>query len=107
MKTTLKLASLLVVLATSAPVAMAQNAPAGLGTSNCAINRRERAATSVGVGRMSTRRSSRSTRKSKGFAVPCFHLFSKTDKLDFRLFGYNVSQDDQHYTGWFKTKSST
>jgi hypothetical protein len=34
--------------------------------------------------------------------VPSFSLYSKTDKLDFKLWGANVSQGDQRYTGWFK-----
>jgi hypothetical protein len=108
MKTTLKVSSLIVVLM-AAPAAMAQNAPAGLGTSNCAINSAESKGgqLSVGVlGRDDVPSSKFQEYKEvpKGVAVPCFNLFSKTDMLDFRLFGYNVSQDDQRYTGWFKTK---
>lgn len=41
----------------------------------------------------------------KGVSMPFFTLFSKNDKVDFRLFGYNVSQDDQRYQGWFRTSA--
>ncbi len=41
----------------------------------------------------------------KGISVPSFNLFSKSDRVDFNLFGYNVRQSDQRYTGWFNTKA--
>jgi len=109
MKRTLKVSSLIVVLM-AAPAAMAQNAPAGLGTSNCAINSVESKGGQLSVGLLGrddvpSSKFQEYKEVPKGFAVPCFNLFSKTDSLDFRLFGYNVSQDDQRYTGWFKTKS--
>ena len=110
MKRTLKVSSLLAVLViVSAPAARAQNAPAGLGVSNCAINSVESKGGQISVGLLGREDVDSSKFQEykdvpKGFTVPCFNLFSKTDKLDFRLFGYNVSRDDQRYTGWFKTK---
>lgn len=41
----------------------------------------------------------------KGASVPFFNLFSKGEKLDFKLFGYNVRQTDQRYNGWLKASS--
>jgi hypothetical protein len=41
----------------------------------------------------------------KGVSVPCFNLFTNGGKVDFNLFGYNVRQDDQRYSGWFNTKA--
>ncbi len=41
----------------------------------------------------------------EGVSVPCFSLFSRTDKVDFSLWGQNVSRDDQRYTGWFNTSA--
>jgi len=109
MKTTMKVLALTAVLM-SASLAMAQNAPAGLGTSNCAIDSTETKGGQISVGVLGRDNVDSSKFQEykeipKGVAVPCFNLFSKSDKLDFRLFGYNVSQDDQRYSGWFKTKS--
>lgn len=42
---------------------------------------------------------------AEGVAVPCFNLFSTSDKVDFNLFGSNVRQDDQRYNGWFNTSA--
>lgn len=41
----------------------------------------------------------------EGVSVPCFSLFSTTDKVDFRLYGDNVSREDQRYNGWFNTSA--
>lgn len=94
----------------AAPLASAQPAPVGLGTSNCAVNSTETKGGQISVGVLGREDvdSSRFTEYRevpKGASVPCFSLFSKTDKLDFKLFGYNVSQDDQRYLGWFKTNA--
>src|SRR5689334_603940 len=109
MKRTLMVSSSLVVLM-AAPHAVAQNAPAGLGTSNCAINSVESKGGQLSVGLLGrgdvdSSKFQEYKEVPKGVSVPCFNLFSKTDKLDFRLFGYNVSQDDQRYLGWFKTNA--
>jgi hypothetical protein len=39
----------------------------------------------------------------KGVALPFFELFSRGHKVDFNLYGYNVRQTDQRYTGWLDT----
>ncbi len=41
----------------------------------------------------------------EGVSVPCFSLFSTSDKVDFQLYGNNVSRDDQRYNGWFNTSA--
>ncbi len=41
----------------------------------------------------------------KGVSVPFFNLYSIGDKVDFNLFGYNVRQSDQRYTGWLKASA--
>jgi hypothetical protein len=107
----MKVSSLLAVLVLApASLALAQNAPAGLGTSNCAIDSVESKGGQISVGLLGrddvdSSKFQEYKEVPKGFSVPCFNLFSKSDKLDFRLFGYNVSQDDQRYYGWLKTKS--
>ena len=111
MKNSLQITTLLAVgFVMAAPLVAAQPAPIGLGTSNCAITstNAKGGQISVGVQGRDTVDSSRFTEYRevpKGVSVPCFNLFSKTDKLDFTLFGYNVSQDDQRYKGWFKTNA--
>lgn len=40
---------------------------------------------------------------AEGVSVPCFNLFSTNEKIDFNLFGFNVSRTDQRYLGWFNT----
>ncbi|MBK5256921.1 MAG: MtrB/PioB family outer membrane beta-barrel protein [Vicinamibacteria bacterium] len=107
MKITLKVPTILACLMT-APLAMAQPAAFGLGAGNCAINSTETKGGEISVGVLSRDNVSSSKfteyrEVPKGISVPCFSLFSKTDKLDFKVFGYNVSQDDQRYNGWFKT----
>ncbi len=111
MKNSLQITTLLAAgFLMAAPLVNAQPAPIGLGTSNCAITSTSAKGgqISVGVQGRDTVDSSRFTEYRevpKGVSVPCFNLFSKTDKLDFTLFGYNVSQDDQRYKGWFKTNA--
>ena len=111
MKNSLQITTLLAAgFLMAAPLVAAQPAPIGLGTSNCAITstNAKGGQISVGVQGRDTVDSSRFTEYRevpKGVSVPCFNLFSKTDKLDFTLFGYNVSQDDQRYKGWFKTNA--
>ena len=39
----------------------------------------------------------------KGISMPYVNLFTKNSKLDFNLYGSNVRQSDQRYTGWFNT----
>jgi hypothetical protein len=41
----------------------------------------------------------------EGVYVPCFNLFSTSSKVDFNLFGENVRQTDQRYSGWFNTSA--
>jgi hypothetical protein len=41
----------------------------------------------------------------KGVSVPFFNLYSIGDKVDFKLFGYNVRQSDQRYNGWLKAQA--
>jgi len=94
----------------AAPLAMAQPASFGLGTSNCMTNSTETKGGQISLGVLGRDdvASSKFTEYRdvpKGVSLPCFSLFSKTDTLDFHLFGYNVNQGDQRYTGWFKTKS--
>lgn len=111
MKNTLQVTILLAVgFLMAAPLATAQPAPFGLGSSNCAINSVETKGGQVSVGvlgrdEVDSSRFFEYREVPKGVSVPCFNLFSKTDKLDFKLFGYNVSQDDQRYLGWFKTNA--
>lgn len=109
MKNTLQVTTLLAVsFVTSAPLAMAQPAPVGLGTSDCATatSSPKGGQLSVGVlGRdaVASSRFQEYREVPKGVSVPCFNLFSKEGKVDFKLSGYNVSQDDQRYRGWLKT----
>jgi len=109
MKTTLKVTTLLAVLM-AAPLASAQPAPVGLGTGNCAIDSVSDKGGQISVGVLGAPDVDSSKFKEyrevpKGVSVPCFSLFSKTDKVDFKLFGYNVSQSDQRYNGWFKANA--
>ncbi len=39
----------------------------------------------------------------KGISIPFLNLFSTSSTLDVNLFGYNVRQSDQRYTGWLTT----
>ena len=109
MKITLKVTTILALgFLMAAPSAMAQPSRFGLGTSNCAINSTESKGGEISVGVLgrddiASSKFTEYREVPKGVSVPCFSLFSKTDKLDFKLFGYNVSQSDQRYTGWFKT----
>jgi hypothetical protein len=111
MKRALKVNTLLsLVLLTAAPLAMAQNAPFGLGTGTCASisDSATGAQVSVGVLGASDVDSSKFTEYREvpeGVSVPCFNLFTKSARLDFNLFGYNVRQDDQRYQGWFNTSA--
>lgn len=41
----------------------------------------------------------------EGVFVPSFHLFSRNADLDFALFGHDVRQDDQRYSGWLDTSA--
>jgi hypothetical protein len=41
----------------------------------------------------------------KGVSIPFFNLYSTGKKLDFSLFGYNVRQSDQRYTGFLKASA--
>ena len=109
MKTTLKFTTLLVFLAAASSV-MAQPVPNGFGSHNCTITGADGQGGQISVGVLgrddiASSRFQEYREIPKGVTVPCFSLFSKSDKLDFKLFGYNVSQDDQRYNGWFKTKS--
>ncbi|HET9317181.1 MAG TPA: MtrB/PioB family outer membrane beta-barrel protein, partial [Vicinamibacteria bacterium] len=111
MKRALKFDALLgLVLLTAAPMAMAQNAPFGLGTDNCATRSEATRGGQVSVGVLgaSDVDSSKFTEYRdvpEGVSAPCFNLFSKSDTLDVNLFGYNVRQDDQRYQGWLNTKA--
>lgn len=111
MKKSLQVTTLLAVgFLMAAPLATAQPAPSGLGTGNCAVNSTATKGGQISVGVLgrddvASSRFFEYREVPKGVSVPCFSLFSKTDKLDFKLFGYNASQDDQRYLGWFKTKA--
>ena len=109
MKKTMKVTTFLACLM-AAPLAMAQPATFGLGTSNCAINSTESKGGQISLGVLGrddvdSSKFTEYREVPKGVSLPCFSLFSKTDKLDFKLFGYNVNQSDQRYTGWFKTNA--
>lgn len=109
MKKTMKVTTFLACLM-AAPLAMAQPTTFGLGTSNCMNNSTESKGGQISVGVLGrddvdSSKFTEYREVPKGVSVPCFSLFSKTDKLDFSLFGYNASQDDQRYNGWFKTKA--
>lgn len=41
----------------------------------------------------------------EGVYLPCFSLFSTSDRIDFNLLGSHVRQDDQRYSGWFNTSA--
>ena len=41
----------------------------------------------------------------EGVFVPSFHLFSRKGELDFALYGRNVRQHDQRYSGWLDTSA--
>ncbi|MGE0455257.1 MAG: MtrB/PioB family outer membrane beta-barrel protein [Vicinamibacteria bacterium] len=111
MKRAMKFSTLLAMgLLVAAPLATAQNAPFGLGTGNCASasDATKGGQLSVGVLGASDVGSSKFTEYREvpeGVSVPCFNLFSNDGKLEFKLFGYNVSQDDQRYQGWFNTSA--
>jgi hypothetical protein len=111
MKNTLQATTVLAMgFLMAASPSTAQPAPFGLGSSNCAITgaASRGGQISVGVLGRTSIDSSRFTEYRevpKGVSVPCFNLFSKDDKIDFKLFGYNVSQDDQRYNGYFKTNA--
>ncbi|MBX7186999.1 MAG: MtrB/PioB family outer membrane beta-barrel protein [Vicinamibacteria bacterium] len=92
----------------AAPLAMAQPATFGLGTSNCANGGAESKGGQISLavlGRDDVDSSKFTEYREvvKRISMPCFSLFSKTDKVDFKLFGYNVNQSDQRYLGAFKT----
>src|SRR5512140_287412 len=39
-----------------------------------------------------------------GMSVSSLNLYSKSSDLDFSLFGSNIRQSDQRYTGWLNTR---
>ena len=40
----------------------------------------------------------------EGVSIPFFRLFSRGDRADFTLYGYDALQGDQRYTGWLDTE---
>ena len=95
MKTTMKVTTLTLAVLMAAPFTMAQDETA----------KKSGGEISVGVLGRDDIASSKFTEYRevpKGVSVPFFNLYSIGDKVDFKLFGYNVRQSDQRYNGWLK-----
>jgi hypothetical protein len=76
--------------------AMAQTAPASTSGGQITIQ-------GQGVGNVASSKFTEYREVPRGISMPSFSLFSKSANLDFNLYGYNVRQTDQRYTGWLNT----
>lgn len=93
MKRTIKVTALLAMgLLVASSYAAAQDAPANTSGGQVTIG-------ALGVSNVSSSKFLEYREVPKGVSIPYVNLFSKTSKLDFNLYGYNVRQNDQRYTG--------
>ena len=96
----MNVSTLFAVVLLTAPFATAQEKAASTSTSGGQVT-----VDVLGRDNVSSSKFTEYREVPKGVSIPFFNLYSKGEKLDFSLLGYNVRQDDQRYNGWLKTKS--
>ncbi len=101
MKRALKVTTLLAMgFLMAATLATAQDAPASTSTSGGQVTVGVLGRDDVGSSKFTEYRE-----VPKGVFVPHFKLFTTGGKVDFKLFGSNVRQDNQRYNGWLNTSA--
>lgn len=95
MKATMKVITLTLAVAMAASIATAQDEAAKKSGGQISV-------TVLGREDVASSKFTEYREVPKGVSVPFFKLYSTGDKVDFKLFGYNVRQSDQRYNGWLK-----